>query len=208
MSFGWDTKLNNFLFYGWNITTAWVLLAACTFVGALAFAFEWIRLIQARHRQKELIMRSKQLKTICPMMEQSSLLPKRLDRPLDLSLKHRMTLYTCDKALWLSLHNLGYLIMLIVMLYNGWMFLSVLIGGGLGYFIFGPNFMKLNMENCAIIRDTYCMANCSTPDTPRDGESTPAMEASTSGTSCHVHTVSEVQVHNNELSDETIDQPD
>lgn len=75
----------------------------------------------------------------------------------------RISIYACDTSLWLVLHNLGYLIMLTIMAFNLWIFLSVLVGGGLGYFVFGQMFMKLNLENCQVIRDTYCMSTCSKP---------------------------------------------
>lgn len=53
--------------------------------------------------------------------------------------------------------------MLCAMLYNGWLFIAVIIGGGLGYFVFGQTFMKINLQNCQVIRDTYCMLNCAEP---------------------------------------------
>lgn len=66
----------------------------------------------------------------------------------------------CDMSLFLLLQNLGYAIMLAIMVYNGWLFMSALIGGGLGYFVFGQMFMKINLQNCQIIRDTFCMPKC------------------------------------------------
>lgn len=53
--------------------------------------------------------------------------------------------------------------MLCAMLYNGWLFIAVIIGGGIGYFVFGQTFMKINLQNCQVIRDTYCMLNCAEP---------------------------------------------
>lgn len=50
--------------------------------------------------------------------------------------------------------------MLSVMMYDAWIFISALIGGGLGYFIFGQMFMKINLENCQILRDAYCTQIC------------------------------------------------
>lgn len=49
------------------------------------------------------------------------------------------------------------------MLYNGWFLVSAVVGGGLGYFIFGQMFMKINLQNCQIIRDTWCMQKCGEP---------------------------------------------
>lgn len=50
--------------------------------------------------------------------------------------------------------------MLSVMLYDAWILVSAVIGGGLGYFVFGQKFMKINLENCHIIRETYCTQIC------------------------------------------------
>lgn len=50
--------------------------------------------------------------------------------------------------------------MLSVMVYNGWILVSAILGGGIGYFTFGQKFMKINLENCQIIRDTWCMQSC------------------------------------------------
>lgn len=53
--------------------------------------------------------------------------------------------------------------MLVVMVYNGWFLIAVVIGGGVGYFVFGQAFMKINLQNCQIIRDTHCMLKCGEP---------------------------------------------
>lgn len=165
MSFWWGKKIENFLIYGLSVNSVGGVLALCLGCALLAFLFEWIKLIQAKEKQKELIIRAKQIKTICPPKEDASLLPDNatMHKPLDLSMRNRISIYACDTSLWLVLHNLGYLIMLTIMAFNLWIFLSVLVGGGLGYFVFGQMFMKLNLENCQVIRDTYCMSTCSKP---------------------------------------------
>lgn len=45
-------------------------------------------------------------------------------------------------------HNsIGYAVMLSVMVYSGWLFLAVIFGMGLGYFLFGHIAMKINIES-------------------------------------------------------------
>lgn len=60
------------------------------------------------------------------------------------------------------LHNsLGYGLMLVVMLYNGYMFIAIVLGMGLGYFIFGHISMKINMENVQARRTAViCSPKC------------------------------------------------
>lgn len=60
-------------------------------------------------------------------------------------------------------HNsIGYAIMLSVMMYSGWLFLAVILGMGLGYFLFGHITMKINMENISVRKTTtVCPPACS-----------------------------------------------
>lgn len=59
-------------------------------------------------------------------------------------------------------HNsIGYAIMLSVMMYSGWLFLAVIIGMSLGYFLFGHITMKINMENVHLRKtSTACPSSC------------------------------------------------
>lgn len=53
-----------------------------------------------------------------------------------------------NDAIVFLMHNaLGYALMLSVMVYSGWLFAAVVLGMGLGYFVFGHISMKINMEN-------------------------------------------------------------
>lgn len=51
--------------------------------------------------------------------------------------------------------------MLSVMMYSGWLFLSVILGMGLGYFLFGHITMKVNMENINVRKTAaVCPPTC------------------------------------------------
>jgi hypothetical protein len=51
--------------------------------------------------------------------------------------------------------------MLAVMMYNGYMFISVVLGAFIGYFLFGHISMKTNMENLqAIQTKIVCSSRC------------------------------------------------
>ncbi|XP_044762269.1 copper transporter 5-like isoform X1 [Coccinella septempunctata] len=202
MSFWWSSDVDDFLVYGFNISSPGFLSLLCICVVFFSFFFEWLRYLQTKQRQRELILRAKQLSLICAN-ENTILLARNItDRrnPLNITVCDRALLFGTDLSLWFALQSLGYILMLIAMLYNGWLFIACIIGGGLGYFVFGQKFMKINMQNCQIIRDTYCMATCGEPGNRKDGESTPAgNRPSTSSENCHM--VNEEQSSNSEKGD-------
>lgn len=74
------------------------------------------------------------------------------------------------------MHNiLGYALMLSVMVYSGWLFVAVVLGMGLGYFVFGHISMKINMENVqARTTKVICAPAC-------------VAEASVSGTGININ---------------------
>lgn len=78
-----------------------------------------------------------------------------------LNFSFRALMFGTEISLWLLLQNLGYFIMLAVMMYNTWFLVSACIGGAIGYFIFGQKFMKINIENCQMMRDAFCIHMCS-----------------------------------------------
>lgn len=56
---------------------------------------------------------------------------------------------------------LNYGLMLAVMLYNGYIFVAVVLGAFVGYFFFGHLSMKTNMENLQAIRTKMiCSTRC------------------------------------------------
>jgi Ctr copper transporter family len=61
-----------------------------------------------------------------------------------------------------AFHNaLSYGLMLAVMMYNGYIFIAVVLGAFVGYFLFGHISMKTNMENLqAIQTKIICSSRC------------------------------------------------
>lgn len=58
---------------------------------------------------------------------------------------------TCSKWTLQILHwflhtTLGYILMMVVMTYNAYFTIALIIGGALGYWIFGPTLIQLNMQ--------------------------------------------------------------
>lgn len=60
------TDIENFLFYGYNIFSITTLVATCIGLLILGITMEWLGLIQAKIRYKELVERQQQLRRICP----------------------------------------------------------------------------------------------------------------------------------------------
>lgn len=102
MYFWWSTVVDNFLFYGYNIKSAAGLISTCLGLIALAVIFEWLKLIQARLRQRELFLRAKQLRTICPPSESSTLIfsSRHMIQPVNITLCDRFNfiLYMRNKV--------------------------------------------------------------------------------------------------------------
>ncbi|KAJ8920530.1 hypothetical protein NQ315_005399 [Exocentrus adspersus] len=161
-AFWWGTKVNDFWFKGFTVHSVEGLLGICGLVGFMAFLFEYLRYLQTKQKQKELILRAKQIKLLCST-ESAALLAQTITdtrNPLNITLPDRALLFGTEVSLWLFLQNLGYFLMLGVMVYNGWFLVSAVIGGGIGYFIFGQQFMKINIQNCQIMREAYCTQIC------------------------------------------------
>ncbi|GLV40144.1 hypothetical protein CBL_03708 [Carabus blaptoides fortunei] len=49
--------------------------------------------------------------------------------------------------LWLVQQHVGIFLMLAVMSYNGFIFIAIITGSGIGYYLFGPALTKINIEN-------------------------------------------------------------
>ncbi|XP_066252156.1 protein SLC31A2-like isoform X2 [Euwallacea similis] len=160
--FYFGADLGVFLIKGIDVKSTGGLVAVCIFVACLSFFFEFLRYVQTKCKQRELKIRAKQIKMLCPT-ESATLLAQTITdtrNPLNITLYDRALLFGSEVSLWVLLQVLGYIIMLSVMLYDAWLLISAVIGGGLGYFIFGQKFMKINLENCHIIREAYCTQIC------------------------------------------------
>ncbi|KAB0803898.1 hypothetical protein PPYR_00868 [Photinus pyralis] len=195
MTFWWDTNIPDLLFYGCNISSKGWLTLTCLILIALGILFEWLKLLQAKQKQRELIIRARQIRTVCPSSETSTLISHgegtNSQKP---SLFVRTKLLFCDACLWINIHVLGYILMLVIMVYNGWLIISLLIGSGIGYFLFGTQFIKITMQNFQTVRDTFCYMNCAEADLTNETE--PIVEPSSShcSSTSHGHTEGTVVV--------------
>ncbi|KAL6266301.1 hypothetical protein P5V15_003160 [Pogonomyrmex californicus] len=144
MWYWFGVDLDNFLFPGYNISTVWGLVATCLGLAALAVLFEAMKVFQIHLQQT--VIRSVP-RTTSASSESSSLLSK-------VTLKNFKTYTRCGRCMkwslqtlhW-SLHTtLGYILMMAVMTYNAYITIALAIGACLGYWIFGPRLIQLNMQ--------------------------------------------------------------
>lgn len=92
MTFWWDVEFDDFFFKGFDIKSTTSLVLICILLAALAAIFEWLKLVQAKLRQKQLFLRAQQIRTICPPTESSSLLIDSVfkDHTLNITVQDRL----------------------------------------------------------------------------------------------------------------------
>lgn len=88
-SFWCSAEVSNLLVHGFNIksVTGIVLTSCCLTV--FSFLLEWLKLMQARYKQKELFLRARQVRNVCPS-ESSTLLGREVqDSVSEITLRDR-----------------------------------------------------------------------------------------------------------------------
>ncbi|EZA58020.1 hypothetical protein DMN91_005786 [Ooceraea biroi] len=144
MWYWFGVDLGSFLFQGYNISTLWGFLATCLGLTALAVLYEAMKISQIHLQQ---IVIKPVPRTASTSSENLSLLskvtPKNFRSYTGCGNSSKRTL----QVLHWSLHTiLGYILMMAVMTYNAYITIALAIGGGLGYWIFGPTLVQLNMQ--------------------------------------------------------------
>lgn len=189
MTFFWTADLGEFFFNGLEINTYAHLAILCAVVSLFAIFYEGIKVFKfnsigtfnedlffihsfrlqvfaaysrARAAREQLAAVS------CAPSESANLLIT--DSMRRKSFSQRLCRLLNETLVFFFHNSIGYAVMLSVMVYSGWLFLSVILGMSLGYFLFGHITMKVNMENINI----HKTANVCPPTCP---------EAGTSGTS-------------------------
>ncbi|XP_029467822.1 probable low affinity copper uptake protein 2 [Rhinatrema bivittatum] len=130
------------LFDFWNVQSPAGMVLSVLVVMLLAVLYESIKIGKAK-----LLQRTKL--AISPSTSQGSLLDQANDTINDITV-----LYSNPTQRWLWLHAgqslihiiqviLGYLLMLCVMSYNSWIFLGILAGSAIGYFLAYPLLLEV-----------------------------------------------------------------
>ncbi|XP_076627791.1 protein SLC31A2 isoform X2 [Colletes latitarsis] len=145
MCFWFGNNLGSFLLSGYNVVTTLSLVSTCLGLTALAILYEGMKILQTKIQQRTIVLIQNQtIKT----SENSSLLSKISSRSVGKqSSLHCIcwTTWSFQVLHWFIHTVLGYVLMLAVMTYNVYINIAVVLGGCLGYWIFGPKLIELHM---------------------------------------------------------------
>ncbi|XP_076161836.1 protein SLC31A2 isoform X3 [Ptiloglossa arizonensis] len=145
MWFWFGNNLGSFLLPGYNVITTSSFLCTCLGLTALAILYEGMKILQIKIQQNTMVLVQNQMGRTS---ENSSLLSKISSKSVATrsSLRCiRWSTWTFQVFHWFIHTFLGYILMLAVMTYNIYINIAIILGGCLGYWIFGPKLIKLNM---------------------------------------------------------------
>ncbi|XP_035742738.1 probable low affinity copper uptake protein 2 isoform X2 [Vespa mandarinia] len=131
--------------YGYNVSTTCAFVSTCIGLISLAILYEAMKISQIKLDQIAIF----KPKPISRSSENSSLLSKMT--PRSFASFSSMNCTSCGKWILQVLHwsihtTLGYILMMAIMTYNVYISIALAIGGSLGYWIFGPALIELNMS--------------------------------------------------------------
>lgn len=146
MWFWFGNNLGNFLLPGYNVVTTSSFFCTCLGLFALAILYESMKVLQIKLHQSTLTL----IQSQSPILsENSCLLPgissKSIRRYISLHCAQWST-WSFQIFHWFVHTSLGYLLMLAVMSYNIYVNIAIILGGGIGYWIFGSKLIELNMK--------------------------------------------------------------
>ncbi|XP_012349043.1 probable low affinity copper uptake protein 2 isoform X1 [Apis florea] len=145
MWFWFGNNLDNFFLPGYNITTIFSFFCTCLGLFAIAILYEGMKILQIKLQQNTVSLLQKQ----SSISENSCLLSKISSN----NIRTKISLHCIQWCIWSFqifhwfVHTfLGYLLMLAVMTYNVYITITIVLGACLGYWIFGPQLIELNMK--------------------------------------------------------------
>ncbi|GAB1602496.1 probable low affinity copper uptake protein 2 [Argonauta hians] len=142
------TKVSNLLFEGWNSKDFPGMIAMCFMSLGVAIFYEAARLLQTfvhiRARQNPILYGQDESENTPTDNSGSNSLQNLVSSLSTPSIKRKRNLYyVAETMMHMFLSFVGYLIMLIVMTFNVWLSLAVILGTGIGYFLFDNSILKL-----------------------------------------------------------------
>lgn len=177
MSFYWSPDIGDFFFKGLTINTVASFSMLCVILVVFSIVYEAMKVIILSytneiftHALNSLQVHSAKVRARAARerLRSSSYAPSETANLLAVNEDHRngskKMFQMAGEAFVFLLHNtLGYALMLSVMIYNGYLFVMVVLGMGLGYFMFGHISMRVNMENMQA-RTTKVICTPACPD--------------------------------------------
>lgn len=181
MTFFWDTDLGEFFFPGLEVNTVGALVLASAITALFAILYEGIKVslikfdfsmmksvkfllffifqvYSANARAK--LAREHMAAVSCAPSESANLLVTD-QATIQNSFTKRLYRLSNETSVFFCHNSIGYLVMLAVMGYSGWVFLAVIFGMGIGYFFFGHISMKINMESIQVrTTNLVCAQSC------------------------------------------------
>lgn len=159
MAFHWDTDVGLFLFPGLNITGVPALLGLCVILILISIVYEAVKVFQTNSKSK---IARERFRSVSSATETTNLLLLERNRSQanrSANCNSKKFLSILAQALVFLFQNVtSYILMLSVMVYNIYVFVAIVLGMGLGYFLFGHISMRINMENIRA-RTTHALCN-------------------------------------------------
>ncbi|XP_055913747.1 protein SLC31A2-like [Eupeodes corollae] len=148
MAFHWDTDVGLFLFPGLDITGVPALILLCGILILISIVYEAVKVFQTNSKSK---IARERFRSVSSATETTNLLllERRRSRsnPSENCNSKKLLSIFAQALVFLFQNVTSYLLMLAVMVYNIYVFIAIVFGMGLGYFLFGHISMKINMEN-------------------------------------------------------------
>ncbi|KOX79368.1 High affinity copper uptake protein 1 [Melipona quadrifasciata] len=188
MWFWFGNNLGNFLLPGYNVATPSSFFCTCLGLFALAILYESMKVLQIKLHQSTLTLIQSQSPTLS---ENSCLLPRISSK----SIRRYISLHCAQWSTWSFqifhwfVHtSLGYLLMLAVMSYNIYVNIAIILGGGIGYWIFGSKLIELNMKQFFKKQTLInCDKECADNTTSYQGDGLTVTEQLVTETNVEIH---------------------
>lgn len=158
-SFWFDYKLTNFLFKDFNVSSIGGLLLLCCGFIALAILFELLKILHVDIKMKAILLRAP-LNLSCVTADSVHLLPPGQEG----TKRKRLLWFLAELGLYVVQIMLGYLVMLAVMSYNGFITIAIVLGATLGYCLSGHILMERQIKSTRLTAPCQMCITGSTRD--------------------------------------------
>jgi len=142
-AFWLDYQLKDFLFKGLNTSSITGFLLLCISLIVLAIVFEGLKVVHAEAKIRTVSLYPRSQRNLLSPHDSTTLLG---EVPEDVRRKKALY-YLTEVSIYVIQVVLGYLLMLSVMTYNGYVSMAILFGFAAGYAIFGQVLVERRIRN-------------------------------------------------------------